>query len=105
MDTEVKYSLIKSGFKDYIRLMIGETQIVYIKTTPQNFDFIEQELRYMVEALNVLPVLAGALKSIRGVEAWITPSERHLVRRVYAAIDEYEKTSIYKDAFPADTKI
>lgn len=92
----IKYKLIASGYKDYVRLMLGDTEIVYIKTTKENFDLIEQELRFMVDALNVLPTLIGGLQSVMGIEAWITPQERHLTSKVYSALAEYEKTSLAK---------
>ncbi len=90
----ITYKIMVSGYKDYVRLLLGDTEIVYIKTTKENFDFIEQELRHMVDALNLIPTLTGALKSIRGIEAWITPSERKLTAKVYTALDEYNKTSL-----------
>ena len=95
METEtISYKIIASGYKDYVRLMLGDTEIVYIKTTKENFAFIEQELRHMVDALNLIQPLTGALKSIRGIEAWIQPSERHLTSKVYTALAEYDKSSL-----------
>lgn len=95
MNTDkIFYKIISSQYKDYLRIMLGDTEIIYIKTTKKNFTFAEQELRFMVDALNLIPTLVGALKSMRGIEAWITPSERHLTKNIYTAIDEYQSTSL-----------
>jgi hypothetical protein len=50
----IRYKLIASGYKDYVRLMLGDIEIVYIKTTKENFAFIEQEVRHAMDALNLL---------------------------------------------------
>jgi len=92
----VSYSLIASGYKDYVKIMLGDTEIVYIKTTKENFSFIEQELRHMVDSINIVPTLITSLKKLRGIEAWITPSERKLAKPIYDGIEEFEKTSFGK---------
>lgn len=92
----LKYKIISSGYKDYVRLMLGEAEIVYIKTTKENFDFIEQELRHALDALNVLPTLIEALKSVVGIEAWMPSSAKKLTSKIYIALDEFEKTSFAK---------
>lgn len=97
MQTEtIIYQLVASGYKDYVKIMLGDTEIVYIKTTKENFAFVEQELRHMVDSINIVPVLITSLKKLRGIEAWITPSERKLVKPIYDSIDEFEKTSFGK---------
>ena len=98
---KIIYRIIASGYKDYVRLMLGNTEIIYIKTTKDNFNFIEQELRHMVDSRNVAPFLARSLKKLRGIEAWITPSERKLTNPIYDGIKAFEKTSLgtkYKNA-------
>lgn len=53
MQTEtISYQLVASGYKDYVKIMLGDTEIVYIKTTKENFAFIEQELRHKVDKDN-----------------------------------------------------
>ena len=88
----IYYKVIASGYKDYVKVMLCDTEIIYVRTNVNNFAFIKQEITLMVDALNIAPTLVAALKSVRGIEAWIPTSERHLTKRVYLAIDEYEKT-------------
>ena len=94
--TTISYKIIASGYKDYVKLMLGDTQIAYVKTTKETFPFVEQELRHMVDAINVLPTVVMSLKKLRGIEAWIIPSERKLAKPIYDGIEAYEETSFAK---------
>lgn len=95
-EEKIMYYTVSSAYKDYVKVMLGDTEIIYVKTTKENFDFIEQELKHMAESINLVPTLVSCLKKLRGVEAWITPNERHLMNPVYEGIEEFEKTAFAK---------
>ncbi len=95
-DTTIPYTLVSSGHKDYVKIMLGDTEIIYVKTNKQNFNFIRQELSHMLDAINVVPVLVSSMKKLRGIEAWIPPRERNLIRPLYDGLEEFEKTSLGK---------
>jgi hypothetical protein len=50
----------------------------------------------MPESINLVPILVNCLKSLRGIEAWITPNERHLTRPIYEGFEDWLNEGGYK---------
>lgn len=91
----MKYSIRASGYKDYISILLGDTEIIQIKTNAFTFSFAEQELRHMVDSINTIPIAIDSLRSLRGMEAWIGDREMKELfqNKVYSAIDAFDNTS------------
>ena len=78
-DEEIKYKVFSSGYKDYVRVLLGDTEICYIKTTPENWGWISQELNLMAQAVNERQKLIEENESIKNFLESLTPggSEFH----------------------------
>jgi len=67
----MKYHVITSGYQDYVSFLLGDQEIVQIKTNKENCGWISQELNAVVGMANKYMEAMEELKKLRGLEPWI----------------------------------
>ena len=89
----MKYHVITSGYKDYVSFLLGNQEIVQIKTTADNCGWISQELNAVVSMANAYMDAMRDLSKLRGIEPWIGDRQmkEHFQKTLYQILDNYQK--------------